>query len=548
MMIVTGNLNMRSAPDGTSSILTVLPKGTVVKVESLTGKWAKITHNGVTGYASTNYMSPYDAPVVETPVADVRMTTFNLNLRSGAGTGFGILLTIPKGTKLTVLKLEGSWAQVSYGGKTGFVSVDYLTKVTDTTTPPPAETPATDAVMKIEGPAGTLQYADVPVVGYVLTNGTVKSVEVMINGILIGNAEINVKRDDLKASHPTYTNSGNSGFRLVVGKDRFYNGHNTVKTTAKLADGSTVSASATFTYTRPTFESQGVLDKMDVVNYKNEDILVSGYAKIATGVKSVRVSMNGRALGSAVYGKPRTDDGNLNTGYEYLIKRNNLFPGENTINVEITGNGGEKLIYNKVINVEKIPTIIIDAGHGGKDSGARGLLNGSYVYEKRYVLEYALALDAALKAAGFNTILTRNNDTFVELSDRAKIGNQAYADLFFSIHHDYSPDPASQGAFVIYPSYKVASVSESSIRESIDVAGYVKQSFVSMGFKNRRDGTDQSISGNTLAVLRQTEMRSILVEIGYMSNAQDLTKIVDPVFQKAMAKSMADKIKAYFGM
>ncbi len=549
-MIITGNLNLREQPDGTSAVLTVLPKGTIVTIESFTGKWGKLTYNGYVGYASQNYMSPYDEPAVEIPVAeDIRENIYNLNLRSGPGTNFGIILTIPQGTKLTIEKMDGNWAQVTYGGRTGYVSVDYLKKVSGPDTPPVVEDPSvSDSIIKIEGPSGTLEYGDVTVNGYVLTNDSVKRVDIIINGVTIGIAEINIKRDDLLTSNPEFSNAGTSGYKLIVGKDRFISGANQITTSAVLANGSTVKTSVSFNYNRPNIATEGAMDHMNVVNYKNEDILVSGYGKFNSGVKNVRVYLNGRAQGTAAYGKVRADDNNLNTGYEYLIKRNNLFPGQNTIKVEVNGNNGEKTTYNKVINVEKIPTIVVDAGHGGKDSGARGVLNGSYVYEKVYVLQYALALNAELKAAGFKTIVTRGNDTFIELADRARIANEAHADLFFSIHHDYSSDSNSQGAFVIYPSYKPTSISESSISESIDAAGYVKKSFISMGFKDRRNGTDQSISGHTLAVLRQTEMRSVLTEIGYMSNAQDLSKIIDPVFQKAMAKSLATQIKAYFGM
>ncbi|HBT18434.1 MAG TPA: hypothetical protein DEA52_00090, partial [Clostridiaceae bacterium] len=264
-------------------------------------------------------------------------------------------------------------------------------------------------------------------------------------------------------------------------------------------------------------------------------------------VKNVRVFLNGRVQGTAAYGKARADDGGARTGFEYTIKRNSLFPGNNTILVEIHGNSGEKLTYSKVIQVEKIPTIVIDAGHGGKDPGARGLLNGSYVYEKNSVLQYSLALEEALKAAGYHVIMTRRDDRFVELSDRAKMANDSHADLFFSIHHDWSNSASSQGAFLIYPSMKITSISESTLSESKEVADLVKKGFLSMGFADRRNGTDTSISGHTLAVLRQSHMRSVLAEIGYMSNSQDLLKITDPVFQKAMAKVMADQIRAYFG-
>lgn len=164
------------------------------------------------------------------------------------------------------------------------------------------------------------------------------------------------------------------------------------------------------------------------------------------------------------------------------------------------------------------------------------------------MLKFATYLNQELQAAGFKTVMTRTDDTFVELTDRAKIANDNYADLFFSIHHDYSPDPTSQGAFVIYPSYKVSSISESTISESIEAATYLKKALLNQGFKDRRNGTDASISGHTLAVLRQSQTRSILAEIGFMSNTQDLAKITSDEFQRSMAKEMAKQIKAYFGM
>jgi N-acetylmuramoyl-L-alanine amidase/SH3-like domain-containing protein len=590
--ITTGNLNMRSGAGTTYSILLTIQKVTTLSVQSVAGTWAKVSYGGKTGYVSTDYLqvvnvappvvpetpvtppvvpeTPVTPPVVpETPVTppvvpetpvepetptvpeapkvDIRKTTYNLNLRSGAGTTFSILLTIPSGTELTIESVEGSWAKVSYGGKTGYVSVDYLQAVT-VTDPVSPETPVATSVMKIESPTGTKEYADLAVKGYVLTNAQVTKVSILVNGLEIGLADINLAREDIKASNPEYANAATSGFQLVLNKDRFNQGSNTIKTIATMNDGTTTSATVTITYNRPEFETSAILDKTDVTQYKNEDITVSGYARIDTGVKSIKVLLNGKPQGSAKYGLLRADAENSYSGFEYVILRNNLFPGENTIKVEITGNGGETVVFNKVINVEKIPTIVIDAGHGGKDSGARGLLNGAYVYEKNYVIQFAKYLNQELLAAGFKTIMTRSDDTFIELEDRAKVANNAYADLFFSIHHDYSPVPTSQGAFVIYPSVKLASISESTIGESIDAAGYIKNALVEMGFKNRNNGTDQSISGHTLAVLRQTNMRSILAEIGYMSNASDMLKITDPMLQRATAKSLSNQIKAYFGM
>ena len=144
--------------------------------------------------------------------------------------------------------------------------------------------------------------------------------------------------------------------------------------------------------------------------------------------------------------------------------------------------------------------------------------------------------------------MTRNNDRFIELSDRARMADNNHADLLFSLHHDYNGNSDTKGAFVIYPSYKSSSISQSTVDESKDVADYVKNSLMDLGFVNRRNGTDQSISGHSLAVLRQSQTRSILAEMGYMSNAEDLSKISDPVFQKAMANNLTKQLKAYFKM
>lgn len=448
MRMITGNLYLRTAADGNSNVITILEKGTVVEVESLTGKWAKITYEGQVGYASTKFMKQIDDTIMpdpETPVEtpeetpeetlDIRENTLNLNLRKGPGTNHDILVTMPKGSILTVTEIVGQWGKVSYGGYTGYASLDYMKKVYD-----PSSGGAADS------------------------------------------------------------------------------------------------------------DAHGKMDGMNVVNYSNVDITVSGLANIDSGVKSVRVYLNSKIQGSASYGLKRSDDSNQNTGYRYVIKRNNLFPGENQILVVVSGNNGEKLTYTKTIQVNKVPVIVVDAGHGGKDSGASGVLNGLKLREKTYALEFAMAFNEALKSSGFKTVMTRSDDRFIELSNRARIGNNNHADLFFSFHHDYSSNANSKGAFVIYPSYKTSSISESTISESRDVAGYVKNAMMEMGFNDRRNGTDKSICGHTLAVLRQTQTKSILAEFGYMSNAEDLSKITDPVFQKAMAYSLTKQLKEYFRM
>ncbi len=94
-------------------------------------------------------------------------------------------------------------------------------------------------------------------------------------------------------------------------------------------------------------------------------------------------------------------------------------------------------------------TIIVDAGHGGNDSGA----TGSGLREKDVALDVAQKLASNLKQ-DYNVIMTRSDDTFVPLGKRAEIGNDANADLFISIHLNAASSTSANGSEVFYFSKK----------------------------------------------------------------------------------------------
>lgn len=122
-MFTTANLNFRSGPGTGYSILMVVPKGSQVMVDSISGGWAHATYSGRTGYLSTAYLS---GTLPDTGGAETRYTTADLNLRAGPGTGYAILTVIPRGTQISVTSISGGWAQTSYGGKSGYASTAYM--------------------------------------------------------------------------------------------------------------------------------------------------------------------------------------------------------------------------------------------------------------------------------------------------------------------------------------------------------------------------------------------------------------------------------------
>ncbi|NQZ99672.1 MAG: N-acetylmuramoyl-L-alanine amidase, partial [Myxococcales bacterium] len=98
-------------------------------------------------------------------------------------------------------------------------------------------------------------------------------------------------------------------------------------------------------------------------------------------------------------------------------------------------------------SVPRFDTVILDAGHGGEDPGARG---GRKLEEKDLVLTLTEQLAARLRGAGFHVVLTRASDVFVSLEERFSIANDARGDLFVSIHANASEDPEAHGSEVYF--------------------------------------------------------------------------------------------------
>lgn len=212
--------------------------------------------------------------------------------------------------------------------------------------------------------------------------------------------------------------------------------------------------------------------------------------------------------------------------------------------------------------------IIIDPGHGGKDNGTSG-----YGYnEKDLALKVGLLLYNNLKKEYKKVIITRDTDVFIPLDERAEIGNRANADLFVSIHLNHSSNPNASGTEAFYfeknPSRYAAQLSEYennfdkkgteaienktriivedvlyklNQRQSSALANTVIENLSKdMGIRKRR------VQGANFAVLRGSHSPSILIELGFMSNKDDLNKYLDPEGQQKAADSIFESIKKHY--
>ena len=211
-------------------------------------------------------------------------------------------------------------------------------------------------------------------------------------------------------------------------------------------------------------------------------------------------------------------------------------------------------------------TIVVDPGHGGHDSGARG--NG--YNEKDIALQVATRLANNLRR-DYNVIMTRDSDFFVPLDTRAKIGNDANADFFISIHLNSGSSSSANGTEVFYFSKKdeesyAARVAQ--IENRVD-SSYGDTPFSDLVVKDIFYRTNQKKSqaiattvldnlintiglrrrgvfGANFAVLRGSNSPSILVELGFMNNYGDLSQYLTPEGQERAAQAIANAIRQYF--
>ena len=210
------------------------------------------------------------------------------------------------------------------------------------------------------------------------------------------------------------------------------------------------------------------------------------------------------------------------------------------------------LIYLSKLSGRKISIICLDPGHGGKDSG----YHVGWHYEKIYTLALAAELQSQLKKAGFNVMLTRTKDKFVELTERPDVANRRGADLFVSLHFNATEtgknEVAGPETYCITP---VGASSSNAQGEGANhgacIANRVENKSLLLAYQVQKalvknlGVEDRSVRRARFAVLRDAEMPAILVESGYMTHPAEGRKIYDADYRRRIAAAIVKGILAY---
>jgi N-acetylmuramoyl-L-alanine amidase len=218
----------------------------------------------------------------------------------------------------------------------------------------------------------------------------------------------------------------------------------------------------------------------------------------------------------------------------------------------------------------KIGRIVIDAGHGGHDSGTLGV---DGIEEKDIVLDVALRLGRLLHdRLGAEIVYTRSDDTFIPLETRTAIANKAQADLFLSIHANSSPDAAARGVETYYLNFtsdptaldvaaRENALSDQSIHqlgdlvkkialkdkieESREFAADVEGSLYAGLARGNAGLKDRGVKKAPFVVLIGANMPSILAEISFVTNQRDATELREPEYRQRVAESLYAGVAKY---
>jgi N-acetylmuramoyl-L-alanine amidase len=201
----------------------------------------------------------------------------------------------------------------------------------------------------------------------------------------------------------------------------------------------------------------------------------------------------------------------------------------------------------------RLRVICLDPGHGGNDTGTRSA--GRRLDEKAMTLDVARRLKPLLEAQGYTVVLTRSDDRYIELAERAAIANRAGADLFLSLHFNAFPQPGVHGTETYLLTRRTQRSTGSARRDPDDAAvlpgnasdewNAVLAYAMHRQLLTRLRTFDRGMKFARFKVLTLVRMPAVLLEFGYLSNDAEAKRIATPGYREEIARTVAAGVEAY---
>jgi len=214
-----------------------------------------------------------------------------------------------------------------------------------------------------------------------------------------------------------------------------------------------------------------------------------------------------------------------------LQKINNKSTNQSTT-VENKDNTSEVLNTEVDKNINKKYTILIDPGHGGNDKGT--IANDKTTFEKDITLKIGtLVAQKLTKQDDVQVIVSRNEDKYVSLADRAKLANEQGVDMFVSIH--LNGQTGGTDAFGLETYY-----TKGKNDGSEELAKQIQETIISYV-----DVRDRGAKPERFQVLLESKMPAVLIECGFLTNDEECKKLKDATYQESLAEGIAQGILTY---
>ncbi|WP_409251477.1 SH3 domain-containing protein [Bacillus sp. SCS-153A] len=474
---VTDNgLRMREGPGTNFPIIDTLSKGQEVKITESSGNWYKVSIGSQSGWVHKDYIAggaiPSQNSGSSTTIDHENWTgvsTVNsLNVRSSAGLNGSIIGKLNKGSKVSVTGSVSGWYRIKFGGSEGWTSSQYIEK---SSSPPAKETN--------QGAFGKV---------------TVYSLNVRDKASLNGRVTDSVKQNEVYE----ILEEKNNWYKLSLkgGKTGWAAGWYIEKTVGSAPE-------------EPAESSQ------------------SGYIQIlynGTNLRS-KASTSSSIVARASAGESYAIQQQQGDWYKIALKSGQTAYVAGWI-VSVSGTGQSSTPVNNAGGL-KGKTIVIDPGHGGRDSGTVGYRE---TLEKELTLSTSQLLYELLRNAGANVILTRDDDTYSSLSARVALAHYHNSDAFISVHYDSIYDSSIKG----YTAYYYHSYQKELSQSIIDNLA------TTLSSRNR------GVKNGNYYVLRENKQPAVLLELGYLSNPTEEALVNTHSFQDMAARSIYNGLNEYF--
>lgn len=543
------NLNVRSGPGLNFEVIGQIKQGKEYNIISEEESWVQIDLGGKTGWVA-NWLVNRNASDIkqnERGIEVIQSKVEILNVRSGPSTGFPVIEKISPGKEYPLLEKKGDWSKIQLpDNKTGWVA-NWLVHISKRSEKLDSSfKTGNNAVIQAE----VLNVRSGPSTSYEKIGQITKGSEIEI---------LEVKEGWFKFSF-----NGKEGWIAGEFAKQYDQGEETIENTSD---------------TNQTGENQGLLVEVNsaTLNLRSDPSLESDIlTQLNQGTQAILLKKDGD------WSKIKLSDGTTGWVASWLIKEvhtqisnqptvkilnpgtnlragpstkheivakadeGEIFPIINTVNdwfqIQLK-NGQTAYVAGWIVSAHGVPgitkpnltnslngkVIVVDAGHGGKDQGAEGV--GKKTKEKTLNLEVAEILAAKLEAAGAKVIMTRTDDSYITLERRVAIAVKATADAFISIHHNTYKNSSMNGTITFYYSKS----------KDMKLAELIQSELT------KRNGLrDLGVRFGNYYVLRENPRTSVLVELGFLTNAKEELVLRSDRFQENSAEGIFQGILKYF--